>query len=318
MSEHDQQRRAGKRQRGGERDHAARRRKRGLERNDDQPDRGKGFDAAGGHRQRHDQTRQRQRRQHMGALVAAGARQEPRQQNGRDQPGERRDLERARRAAHRQIDRECRERRQASEQPRRHEGAMARARQRVVARRGMQQRIETIADDTQNCHGSRASAGSSKRRAGTPPLSLRPPCQSEIKRTLRRGEVAPAKTASSRGFSRRARRSFDADGERRVSRAQPVWFRNGGRRPRFAPFRGKPPSIENLHRIKSCGFFANFRRFNLNANTCDLSTAVSQTDDCGINRNGTKRRPGSRDVFSASHGILARAGARAAAEGEDT
>jgi hypothetical protein len=41
-----------------------------------------------------------------------------------------------------------------------------------------------------------------------------------------------------------------------------------------------PASIENLHRIKSFGFFANFRRFNLNANTCDLSTAVSQ-DDCG-------------------------------------
>jgi hypothetical protein len=30
-----------------------------------------------------------------------------------------------------------------------------------------------------------------------------------------------------------------------------------------------------------------------------------------------KRRPGSRDVFSASHGILARAGARAAAQGKD-
>jgi hypothetical protein len=37
-----------------------------------------------------------------------------------------------------------------------------------------------------------------------------------------------------------------------------------------------PASIENLHRIKSIGFFAYFRRFNLNANTCDLSTAVSQ------------------------------------------
>jgi hypothetical protein len=33
-------------------------------------------------------------------------------------------------------------------------------------------------------------------------------------------------------------------------------------------------SIENLHRIKSVGFSANFRRINLNANTCDLSTAV--------------------------------------------
>src|SRR5260370_29459674 len=37
----------------------------------------------------------------------------------------------------------------------------------------------------------------------------------------------------------------------------------------------KPTSIENLHRIQSLGFSANFRRFNLDANTCDLSTAVS-------------------------------------------
>src|ERR1700674_3849235 len=36
----------------------------------------------------------------------------------------------------------------------------------------MQQRIETIAEDTQNCHGSCASACASNRRAGTPPLSL--------------------------------------------------------------------------------------------------------------------------------------------------
>jgi hypothetical protein len=38
---------------------------------------------------------------------------------------------------------------------------MARARQRIVSRRRMQQRIETVADDTQNTHGSRASACSS-------------------------------------------------------------------------------------------------------------------------------------------------------------
>ncbi len=205
MSEHDQQRGAGQRQRGGKRDHAARRRQRGFERNHDQPDRGEGFDAAGGHRQRHDQAGQRQRRQHMRAFVAAGARQKPRQQNRRDQPGEGRDLERGRRAAHRQIDRECRERHQASEQPRRHEGAMARARQRVVSRGRMQQRIETIADDTQNCHGSRASACSSNRRAGTPPLSLAPPCQSEIKRTLRRAG-RDVKDGAFAGFLRSARR----------------------------------------------------------------------------------------------------------------
>src|SRR3984893_18482330 len=90
---------------------------------------------------------------------------------------------------------------------------------------------------------------------------------------------------------------------------------------------GKPPSIENLHRIKSFGFFTNFRRFKLDANTCDLSTAVSQEPlreqpqrlrGPSQARNRTKkRRPGSRDVFSASHGILARAGARAAAQRED-
>jgi hypothetical protein len=37
-----------------------------------------------------------------------------------------------------------------------------------------------------------------------------------------------------------------------------------------------------------------------------------------INRNGAQKgRPGTRDVFSASHGILARAGARAVAKGQD-
>jgi hypothetical protein len=38
---------------------------------------------------------------------------------------------------------------------------MARAGQRVITRRRMQQRIETIADQFQNGHGSRASACSS-------------------------------------------------------------------------------------------------------------------------------------------------------------
>ena len=47
-------------------------------------------------------------------------------------------LRRGWRTADREIDRECRERREAAEQPRRHESAMARARQRVVSRRRMQ------------------------------------------------------------------------------------------------------------------------------------------------------------------------------------
>jgi hypothetical protein len=41
----------------------------------------------------------------------------------------------------------------------------------------------------------------------------------------------------------------------------------------------KPASIENLRRIKSFEFFENFRRFNLNANTCDLWTAVSDNGE---------------------------------------
>ena len=201
MTERDQQRGARQRQRAGERHHPARRRKRGLQRHHDQPDRGKGFDAAGGHGHRHDEARQRQRRQHMRALVAAGARQEPGQQDRRDQPGEGRDLQRRGRAAHRQIDRKCRESRQAAEQPRRHEGTMARARQRVVSRGRMQQRVEAIADDTQNCHGSRASACSSETETRrNAPFIVASTCQSEIKRTLRRAGTRP-KSVPSRRFS---------------------------------------------------------------------------------------------------------------------
>src|SRR5260370_42494254 len=82
-------------------------------------------------------------------------------------------------------------------------------------------------------------------------------------------------------------------------------------------FCGKPASIENLHRIQSLGFSTNFRRFNLNANTCDLSTAVSPEPVAKSPQRERKRRPGSRDVFPAPHGVLARAGARAVAQRED-
>src|ERR1700704_5962941 len=51
-----------------------------------------------------------------------------------------------------------------------------------------------------------------------------------------------------------------------------------------------PPSIENLHRIKSAGFFANFRRIKFNANTCDLSTAVTQGSMREIKRNVARYR----------------------------
>jgi hypothetical protein len=59
----------------------------------------------------------------------------------------------------------------------------------------------------------------------------------------------------------------------------------------------KSPSIENLHRIKSIAFFANFRRFNFNANTWDLSTAVTESQ-LRINRNRIdKRDDRGREMF---------------------
>jgi hypothetical protein len=75
-------------------------------------------------------------------------------------------------------------------------------------------------------------------------------------------------------------------------------------------------SIENLRRIKSFGFFTNFPRFSFNPDTCGLSTQFKKRIDCEINRNGMKKT-GSRDVLPASLGILARAGAGAAAQRED-
>ncbi len=145
----------------------------------------KELDAAGRDRDRHHEARERQRRQHMRALIAAGARQEPGYEDRRDQPGEGTDFECARRTAERQVERKYCKGREAAEQPRRHEGAMPRARQRVVARRRMQQRIETIADDTQHSHGYSRFGLRRIRRAGTPPCH-QSPCQSDIKRTLRR------------------------------------------------------------------------------------------------------------------------------------
>src|SRR3981189_2545078 len=63
-----------------------------------------------------------------------------------------------------------------------------------------------------------------------------------------------------------------------------------------ALFCGETISIENLHRIQSLEFSANFQRFNLNANTCDLSTTVSQGPVAGSPRR--KQRDGrGREMF---------------------
>jgi len=56
-------------------------------------------------------------------------------------------------------------------------------------------------------------------------------------------------------------------------------------------------SIENLHRIKSVGIFPDFRRFKFKANTCDLSTTVSQGPIARINRNGIKKDDRGREMF---------------------
>src|SRR4051794_12662034 len=54
-------------------------------------------------------------------------------------------------------------------------------------------------------------------------------------------------------------------------------------------------SIENLRRIKSFGFFANFPRFSFNRDTCGLSARLMKGIDCEFNRNGMKKR--GRDMF---------------------
>ena len=153
MTAEDQERRAAERQCGRKGDHATRRRQCRFQRNEHQPDRGEGLDAAGRDCDGQHEARERKRRQHMRAFIAAGARQEPGYEDRCDQPRERRDLERIGRASESQIDREYGKGRKAAEQPRRHEGAMTRTSQRVITRRRMQQRIETIADDTQHSHG---------------------------------------------------------------------------------------------------------------------------------------------------------------------
>src|SRR5882757_4629695 len=155
---------------------------------------------------------------------------------------------------------------------------MTRARQRVVARRRMQQRIETIADDTQYNHSSRASTCSSGRLAlqtrRNAPFIFAPPCQSRIKRTLRQRGRLP-NTACSRGF----RAPYEAHSTRMVNVGFPARWRYGFEKvdaPERLTFPCTTSSIENLHRIKSFAFSLNFRRTYLNADTSDLSTAVSQ------------------------------------------
>ena len=116
-----------------DRDDAARGRKRGLERNNDEPDGRERRDAAVRCRNRRHQPRQRERRQNVSALIAAGARQEIGGKDRHDEPGKYQKLDDARRPADIQINRERRERDNAAENARRDKGAMPRRRQRRLA-----------------------------------------------------------------------------------------------------------------------------------------------------------------------------------------
>ena len=105
---------------------------------------------------------------------------------------------------------------------------MAGAGQHVIARGRVQQRIEAVMDDIQNSHGICASACSSKRTRRNAPFIVVPPCQSDIKLTLKR-QSPPPKTVTSLGFLPGSADAFGANGEWRVSGATALWFRNGGR-----------------------------------------------------------------------------------------
>src|SRR5829696_8295171 len=107
-----------------------------------------------------------------------------------------------------------------------------------------------------------------------PHYAYPPPCQSELKRTLRRGR-APTNTVHSREFHV----PHDVHSTRMVNdrfRAASVYgfeLVDARAARNFAPWW---PSIENLRRIESLQFSANFCRLYLNGNTSDLSTTVSQ------------------------------------------
>src|SRR5260221_2304446 len=63
-------------------------------------------------------------------------------------------------------------------------------------------------------------------------------------------------------------------------------------------FKGeRPSSIENLHRIKSIGFFTDSRRFKCVGNICNLSTTVSHEPIARSNRNNIKRNGRGREMF---------------------
>jgi hypothetical protein len=162
------------------------------------------------------------------------------------------------------------------------------------------------------------------------PFIVASTCQSEIKRTLRRAIPRP-KTVSSRGFRRGCGGSFDADGERQVSNARLVWFRKGGCGRYVGPSRTFGHQSKIYTESNQSGFsrifgvlssmqtLAIYRRLVVRGLIARATATVARSiaGVCVGSQRQQDRRPGSRDVFSAPHDLLARAGARAAAPRED-
>ena len=149
------------------RDDTSRCRKRRLERHDHEPDRRERSDSAGFGGDRGDKSGQRQRGEHVRAFVLPGARQVIGGEDRQHEPGKDQHFDRARHAAQGDIDRKCRERHDAAQQPRRDESAMTRRGQRIAQRRRMHQRIDIAADRFQQAH-----ASTHARLCGRAPLLL--------------------------------------------------------------------------------------------------------------------------------------------------
>src|SRR3984957_5749290 len=92
------------------------------------------------------------------------------------------------------------------------------------------------------------------------PFIVAPPCQSDIKRTLRRCGRTPWKRQTprfSRGFYALPDGSFDPNGERRVSAPAALWFRNGGCAGRLAAA-GEGPHQSKIYAESNQSDFSQF------------------------------------------------------------
>src|SRR5260370_25924430 len=108
--------------------------------------------------------------------------------------------------------------------------------------------------------------------------------------------------------------AFDADGERRVSSAFALWFRNGGRTGRADFMRQRYQSKIYIESNQS-DFQPIFGEFTSMQTLTIYRRLLVRSKRRHQPQFNQKKSPGSRDVFPASHGILARACARAVAQG---